>query len=554
VPPLTDQDVPVHLRDRDPRTAYGVGVKRSDLALAALASAAVPGMQPVAVAAVVPPDDGTEPDHQQALVEDTTGRRWWVRAPLTAVAGAAMQRNDELVRQLARHLPFKVPAPVGYAALGRDGQAAVYPFVEGSPLDLGRLPAGPGLASAVGRAIAAVHNVPRAVFEEQDVPVFDAAGCRQRLTADVDRAAETGRVPTGLLARWEAAFDAAPLWQFATTPVHGSFRGTSVLVVFGEDDDAASGRVVAVTGWEEAQVADPAVDLASTCALASPQAWGSVLDSYALARAQRPDPYLHARARLISETRLLRGLAAAVAEGREDDVRRKVEALRRTDRLTEDDDSLVPVTARSSGATATVVTPAGDSSTPTVADAEEAQPARTDEASWGWTADADAAPAAPPAPTATPDLAPDPDPTMEVASPVPDQGSQETDHVVEVEGPEPAQDTGRATAGPAPAPVDGLPADAHVGLEGPAPDDLALGDVAVEDTALEAAASESEASEDDGVPAPVEAAGSSAGAEVPSDVVEDDLDDLDDQQRLHELYGMPASDPPDPDGGPAPRS
>ena len=41
---------------------------------------------------------------------------------------------------------------------------------------------------------------------------------------------------------------------------------------------------------------------------------------------------------------------------------------------------------------------------------------------------------------------------------------------------------------------------------------------------------------------------------MPSDVVEDDLDDLDDQQRLHELYGMPASDPPDPDGGPAPRS
>ena len=38
------------------------------------------------------------------------------------------------------------------------------------------------------------------------------------------------------------------------------------------------------------------------------------------------------------------------------------------------------------------------------------------------------------------------------------------------------------------------------------------------------------------------------------DDVEDDLDDLDDQQRLHELYGMPASDPPDADEEPVARS
>lgn len=322
---------------------------RSDLALAALASAAVPGMKPVAVAAIGPADDDSPEEHQLAMVEDATGRRWLVRAPLTPVAGARLQQHDELVRQLSRHVPFKVPAPVGYADVGPDGRAAVYPFVEGSPVDLRRLPAGPGLASALARAVAAVHNIPRGAFEEQDVPVLDAAGCRQRLIAEVDRAAETGRVPTGLLARWEEAFDAAPLWQFATTPVHGRFRGSTVLVTFG-DDDAASGRVVAVTGWEEAGIFDPAVDLAELCSQASPQAWESVLESYTLARAQRPDPYLHVRARLHAEVRALRGLAAAVAEGREDDVRRTEEALRRMDRLTEDDDALVPMTARGAAA------------------------------------------------------------------------------------------------------------------------------------------------------------------------------------------------------------
>ncbi|HSP61253.1 MAG TPA: phosphotransferase [Ornithinimicrobium sp.] len=324
---------------------------RSDLALAALASAAVPGMKPVAVAAIGPADDDSPMEHQQALVEDTTGRRWLVRAPLTPVAGARLQQHDELVRQLSRHVPFKVPAPVGYADVGPDGRAAVYPFVEGSPVDLRRVPSGPGLASALARAIAAVHNIPRGAFEEQDVPVLDAAACRQRLIAEVDRAAETGRVPTGLLARWEEAFDAAPLWQFATTPVHGRFRGSTVLVTFA-DDDAASARVVAVTGWEEAAVSDPAVDLAELSAQASPQAWSSVLESYTLARAQRPDPYLHVRARLHAEVRTLRGLATAVAEDRGEAVRRAEEALRRMDRLTEDDDALVPVTARGPAAVA----------------------------------------------------------------------------------------------------------------------------------------------------------------------------------------------------------
>lgn len=324
---------------------------RSDLAMAALASAAVPGMKPVAVAGVTVAGD-VEPDHQQAIVEDATGRRWLVRCPLTAVGGARLERNDDLVRGLGRHLPFKVPVPVGYASAGAAGRAPVFPYVEGLPLDLERLPAGPGLASAVGRAIAAVHNVPRGVFEEHDVPIFDAAGCRQRLIAEVDRAAETGRVPTGLLARWEEAFDAAPLWQFATTPVHGAFRGSTVLVAFG-DDDAGSGRVVAVTDWEEAMLGDPAVDLADVCSRAEPAAWESVLDSYALARAQRPDPYLHARARLVAETGQLRGLAHAVGAGLEEVVRRIVEGLRRTDRLTEDADSLVPTTARGAGSAGT---------------------------------------------------------------------------------------------------------------------------------------------------------------------------------------------------------
>lgn len=479
-------------------------MNRSDLALAALASAAVPGMKPVAVAWMGV--DEEEAELQQAIVEDATGRRWLVRSPLTAVAGARLQRNDELVRQLSRHVPFKVPAPAGYASVGTEGKAAVYPHVEGMTLDLANLPAGTGLAHAVGRAIAAIHNIPPSVFENQDVPTFDAAGCRQRLIADIDRAAETGRVPTRLLARWEEAFEAAPLWQFATTPVHGAFRGSTVLVAFA-DDEASSGRVVAVTDWEEAMVADPACDLADLYSRAAPGAWESVLDSYALARAQRPDPYLHARARLVSETRRLRGLARAVSDGDEEAARRIVESLRRMDRLTEDEDSLVPTTARGAleveapspvlGEATDTPWPAGgeDVEDEQGVDVEDVQVEQVVSDAEGTVED-DAIPGTGRAPVAQ-----DPDVTAEVpALPDHDQGG---------------------AAGPA---VDGPPADeTGTADEGPVqdhPEVASTGSPESDETVSEGG----------------------SGSEGIAEGAADDTETMADEERLHELYGMPADE------------
>nr|WP_281496770.1 phosphotransferase [Ornithinimicrobium sp. F0845] len=300
-------------------------------------------MRPVSVAAIRSGEDN--PLHQSALVEDVTGRTWVVRSPLTPAAGAELERNDDLVRQLGKHLPFKVPAAAGYADLGPDGRAAVYPFVEGLALSLRHLPVGPGLASAVGRAIAAVHNMPRELFEEFAVPVFDAGPFRDRKLSELDRAAETGHVPNGLLARWEQALDAAPLWRFATVPTHGSLDGESFLVAFSDETDSASGRVVGLTGWERAQVADPAEDFARLVEVANPRAVDAVFDSYSIARSQRPDGYLLSRARLASEMRLLNGLAAAVGSGDEQFIRHRADELRKLDRLTANDDSLIPRTA-----------------------------------------------------------------------------------------------------------------------------------------------------------------------------------------------------------------
>ncbi|HET7762122.1 MAG TPA: macrolide 2'-phosphotransferase [Phycicoccus sp.] len=283
---------------------------RSPALLAALASAAVPGLDPVSVEALA---STPEQSFDVGFVQDQDGRRWVVRAPRTEVAGAEMDRTVGLLALLGRRLPFAVPAPKGFVALEQGGRAAVYPYLPGHPLDLAELPPGPGLAAELGRAIAALHNTDPALFEEAGLPSYDADAYRSRRLAELDRAAETGRVPTALLNRWEEALEDVTLWRFAPTPTHGDLTGDQVLAVFTSDSDSSTGRIRGMTGWEDAKVADPADDFAPLVAEAHPDAVETVLEAYAHARVERPDANLLVRARLAAELGLLSALMDGLA-------------------------------------------------------------------------------------------------------------------------------------------------------------------------------------------------------------------------------------------------
>ncbi len=283
---------------------------RSPALLAALASAAVPGLDPVGVEALPSTPDQS---FDVGFVRDGDGRRWVVRAPRSEVAGAEMDRTVALLALLGRRLPFSVPAPKGFVALEGGGRAAVYPYLPGHSLDYAALPPGPGLAAELGRAVAALHNTDPAVFEEAGLPSYDADAYRTRRLVELDRAAETGRVPTALLTRWEEALEDVTLWRFAPTPTHGDLTGDQVLAVFTDDSDSSSGRVRGMTGWEDAKVADPADDFAPLVAEAQPHAVETVMEAYAHARVERPDANLLVRARLAAELGLLTALMEGVA-------------------------------------------------------------------------------------------------------------------------------------------------------------------------------------------------------------------------------------------------
>ena len=298
------------LPDVRAHTAYRGLVDRSPAFLAALASAAVPGLDPVSVEALPSTD---EQSFDVAFVQDAEHRRWVVRAPRTDVAGAEMDRTVALLALLGRRLPFAVPAPKGFVALTEGGRAAVYPYLPGHNLDFAELPPGPGIAAELGRAIAALHNTDPAVYEEAGLPSYDADAYRSRRLADLDRAAETGRVPTTLLTRWETALEDVTLWRFAPTATHGDLTGDQVLAVFTDEADASTGKVRAVTGWEDAKVADPADDFAALVADAPPEAVETVLEAYSHTRVERPDPNLLVRARLVAELGLLSTMMVALA-------------------------------------------------------------------------------------------------------------------------------------------------------------------------------------------------------------------------------------------------
>lgn len=307
---------------------YGGPVTPAAPFLAALASAAVPGLRPVSAQLV---RDRPGERFTVAFVEDVEHRRWVVRLPVDAVTAAQQEGSLALLGLLARRVPFAVPAPEGHAVLKDGRRAMVYPRIEGRPPAFPAVPPGPGMASELGRAVAHLHNVDLRLFEEAAVPAYTAEECRRRHLVDVDRVAASGMVPVGLLARWERLLDEVPRWRFAPTPTHGRLDDGHILVSFAAGGDVSSGRVSGLLGWEDARVADPAEDLAALLADSGPQTADTVLEAYAMARAEQPDPHVEWRARLTAELRLAADLQVALSGKRRHAVAEAMHALRRLD-------------------------------------------------------------------------------------------------------------------------------------------------------------------------------------------------------------------------------
>lgn len=285
-------------------------MRRKPIELAAIATAAVPGLTPTAVSSA--PDDPA--DFDSALLLDSEGKRWRVRSPRHAEASARLETEFLVLRAFApgvrAELPFLMPTVAGSVRLGTL-TTFVYSHLSGSTRSVEELTSGPaGLAREIGSALAAVHDLPRSLVSNADLPSYTPNEFRQRRLNELDQAATTGKIPAGLLRRWEHAMEDVSLWRFNPCVVHGDLHEDNLLV--------ESGRVTAVTGWTDLRIGDPADDFAWLVASNEQDFIDAVLKAYTSGRRDAPDQHLLRRAALSAEFALAQYLVKGLAAGDQD--------------------------------------------------------------------------------------------------------------------------------------------------------------------------------------------------------------------------------------------
>ncbi|MGF6833915.1 macrolide phosphotransferase [Paenarthrobacter sp. TE4293] len=282
-------------------------VRRTPLELAAIATAAVPGLAPTATA--YSPDD--DADFDSALLLDSEGKRWRVRSPRHPEASTRLETEFMVLRAFApairAELPFHVPTIAGTVRQGAL-TTFVYAHLQGSMLSIEELSAGsPALAQEIGSALAAIHDLPLTLVTNADLPSYSANEFRQRKLNELDQAATTGKIPATLLRRWEHALEDVALWRFNTSVVHGDLHEDNLMV---QDDS-----VTALTGWTDLRIGDPADDFAWLVASNESSFVDAVLNHYTQARRETPDAHLLRRAALLAEFALAQYLVKAMAAG-----------------------------------------------------------------------------------------------------------------------------------------------------------------------------------------------------------------------------------------------
>lgn len=261
-----------------------------------------------------------------ALVATSDGRRLLVRAPSTATSVDELKADSHAVRTLSTgirsRLPFDLPVVLSETSLSPSKTSAlpvsIYDFLDGVPLDASRMGHSPELVLSVARAMNAIHGLPTSFVADAGLPVRSALDSKAFAIAVIERAADSGRVPSELTTRWTRAADDPTVWRFDPTVINGSLTVDSFLVT----GDSLSG----IVGWAALSVGDPAHDMRWLV-----NANGdATFAEYALARRGSSDPQLHVRASLYSELEIARWLLHGIDERNDSIID---DAVRMLDRL-----------------------------------------------------------------------------------------------------------------------------------------------------------------------------------------------------------------------------
>ncbi|WP_234031175.1 phosphotransferase [Mycetocola zhujimingii] len=252
---------------------------------------------------------GQTGDFDSALLRTSDDRELVVRVP--ANDQSASDQSVELIALQAMtagirsRLPFVVPTIVGQTSV-RGTRAVVYDYLPGYGVPAEHIPAGDGVATSIGAAIAAIHSLPGSFVAEVGLPSLTAADCRTEARNVIERAAATRLLPAAVKQRWTDAAADESLWQFQPTVINGSLSAESFVVT----DHNVGPIVTGIIGWGSLRVGDPARDLHWLSGAG--EAADSVLAAYRLSAARHPDRLISQRSMLHAELELARWLLHGV--------------------------------------------------------------------------------------------------------------------------------------------------------------------------------------------------------------------------------------------------
>jgi hypothetical protein len=275
---------------------------RSHLTLAALATSAVPGLTVVGSG---PLGLGASGDFDSALLRTDDEREVVVRVPTSQRAETEQAREllalAALTDGIRSRLPFAVPTVLGQTPTG-DTRAVVSTFLPGVQVSAEDLPAGDGVATSIGGALAALHALPGSFVGEVGLPTQSAEDSRREASSVVDRALATRLLPAAVGSRWTDAIADDALWQFNPTVVNGTVSAESFVIA----EHEVGQIVVGVIGWSGLRSSDPAHDLHWLSGAG--EAADSVFAAYTAASSRTPDARIRVRAMLYAELELARWL------------------------------------------------------------------------------------------------------------------------------------------------------------------------------------------------------------------------------------------------------
>lgn len=275
----------------------------SELELAALAAAAVPGMQIRQIRGdLVNVESG-----QWLRLVDAQGEQWLAWAPASSISGDTMVRYVQTLDVLVEAtslglLPWMAPQIVGSVFREGGGEVFVSEYPGGGALTTSDLNSGGLLPASVGSALAALHELPVESYKAACRRYADESLTRQALRSLIKRHADA--IPSRLRSRWLDALDEDSLWGFDPVPLHGCLSAANVF--------AYDGAVVGMTRFDQAAVGDPAADLVWLMYYASDDFLNVFEESYAMNRTVA-DLHLLTRAQLLSEIETLRWYARGFA-------------------------------------------------------------------------------------------------------------------------------------------------------------------------------------------------------------------------------------------------